>query len=250
MIDCSQYRRVLLAEPHSADPELLAHRANCTQCAEFTERLGRFETRLASAMRLELTAAAPGAAAPVGSAENLVPLRAQGARVSGRPDRRRPRLLALAASVLVAVGAAGVLWLALPRSSLADAVVAHMAGEPQAWLSHEAVPAASLSEAISDAHMKLRSDAGVVSYAASCEFRGFHVPHLVVQDASGPVTVMVLVHESARSTVNFDEQGYRGVIRAMPGHGAIAVLTRNQALSTAEVERIAARVQGAIDWTS
>ena len=61
---------------------------------------------------------------------------------------------------------------------------------------------------------------------------------------------MVLVHESARATVNFDEQGYRGVIRAVPGHGAIAVLTRNRALSGSDVERIAARVQDAIEWTS
>jgi len=110
--------------------------------------------------------------------------------------------------------------------------------------------AARLSAAIADAHMRLLPDAGVVSYAASCEFRGHHVPHLVVQDTSGPVTVMVLVHESARSAVNFDEQGYRGVILPVPGHGAIAVLTRNKSLGTAAVDRIAARVVGAIDWTA
>ncbi|HMD72818.1 MAG TPA: DUF3379 family protein [Steroidobacteraceae bacterium] len=243
MIDCSHYRRASLAEPQSADPELLAHRDQCAPCAEFTERLVRFEARLASAMRLEL-------GAPAGGAGKVVPLRAAAARVAGRRDRLRPRWVALAASMLVAVGVAGLLWLAVPRSSLADAVVAHMAGEPQAWLSNEAVPASRLSEAIRDAHLTLRTDAGVVSYAASCEFRGFHVPHLVVQDASGPVTVMVLVHESARATVNFDEQGYRGVIRAVPGHGAIAVLTRNRALSGSDVERIAARVQDAIEWTS
>ena len=38
--------------------------------------------------------------------------------------------------------------------------------------------------------------AGLVSYANSCVFRGHHVPHLVVQTEAGPVTVMVLVHES------------------------------------------------------
>ncbi len=239
MIECSEYRRALLAEPATADPAVLAHREACADCARFTERLGRFEARLESAVRLDVSAAAASPAAPGELPENVVPLRAM-----------RPRWFALAASVLVAVSVAGILWLALPRPSLADAVVAHMAGEPQAWTSSGAVSTAALREAIGDAHMRLRADAGVVSYAASCEFRGFHVPHLVVQDASGPVTVMVLVHESARSTFSFDEQGYRGVIRSMPGHGAIAVLTRNQALSGADVERIAARVQGAIAWTS
>ena len=40
------------------------------------------------------------------------------------------------------------------------------------------------------------------------------VPHLVVQTEMGPVTVMVLVHESVAKPVPFEEQGYRGVIRA------------------------------------
>jgi hypothetical protein len=239
MIDCAQYRRALLAEPDTADPALLAHRESCAECTQFTQRLGRFETRLAHAMRIDLAASAQGGAAP---ADNIVPLRATRAA----PGRR---WLALAASVVVAAAAAGVLWLAFPHQSLADAVVAHMAGEPQAWTSQGPVPAALLTEAIGDAHMRLRTQAGVVSYAASCEFRGHQVPHLVVQDASGPVTVMVLVHEAARSTLNFDEQGYRGVIRPVPGHGAIAVLSRNRALSGAEVDRIAAHVAAAIDWT-
>ncbi|MGA2775921.1 MAG: DUF3379 family protein [Steroidobacteraceae bacterium] len=236
MIDCNHYRRALLSEPRTADPEMLAHREICAECAAFTERLGRFETRLASALRLSL---------PAKPAANVVPLRNAAA---GRSHRGR--WFALAASVLVASVAAAVLWLAGPRSSLADAVVAHMAGEPQAWSSQGPVPAERLSEAIGDAKMRLRPDAGVVSYAASCEFRGFHVPHLVVQDASGPVTVMVLVHETARSPMDFDEQGYRGSIVPVPGHGAIAVLTRNRTLNGAEVDRIAARVLGAIQWTN
>jgi len=239
-----------LAEPESADPEIRAHREKCPECAEYFERLGRFETRLASAIRLGVHAASTSEPVPAGPVDNVVPLQSAPVRSAAARTVHRPRWLALAASVLVAAGVAAVLWLAVPRASLAGDVVAHMAGEPQAWLSDSAVPAARLSAAIADAHMRLLPDAGVVSYAASCEFRGHHVPHLVVQDTSGPVTVMVLVHESARSAVNFDEQGYRGVILPVPGHGAIAVLTRNKSLGTAAVDRIAARVVGAIDWTA
>jgi hypothetical protein len=250
MIDCKQTRRALLAEPASADPEIRAHRENCPECAKYFERLGRFETRLASAVRLGVPAASTSEPVPEGPVDKVVTLRARSVRTEALRSGHRPRWLALAASVLVAAGVAGVLWLAVPRASLADDVVAHMAGEPQAWLSDSAVPAARLSAAIEDAHMRLLPDAGVVSYAASCEFRGHHVPHLVVQDASGPVTVMVLVHESARFAVDFDEQGYRGVILPVPGHGAIAVLTRNKSLGSAAVDRIAARVAGAIDWAA
>ena len=76
-----------------------------------------------------------------------------------------------------------------------------------------------------DSRLRLSNGAGMVSYASSCAFRGHRVPHLVIQTESGPVTVMVLVHEGVRKPVRFDEQGYRGVIVPVAGHGSLAVLT-------------------------
>jgi hypothetical protein len=89
-----------------------------------------------------------------------------------------------------------------------------------------------------------------VSYASSCLFRGHRVPHLVVQTSMGPVTVMVLVHESVSKAVPFDEEGYRGVIVPVPGHGSLAVLVHDKQADLRAVGEIAARVQGAIVWTS
>ena len=93
-------------------------------------------------------------------------------------------------------------------------------------------------------------NAGMVSYANSCGFHGHHVPHLVVQTGAGPVTVMVLVHEPARSKMRFDDHGYRGVIVPIPGHGSIAVLERGPAADIKDVEAVAARVVRALEWES
>jgi hypothetical protein len=60
---------------------------------------------------------------------------------------------------------------------------------------------------------------------------------------------MVLVHESARRVTQFDDQGYRGTIVPVPGHGSIAVLMRDTGISAAEIERIAAQVDHSIVWT-
>jgi hypothetical protein len=158
--------------------------------------------------------------------------------------------MALAASLTMAIGVAAGLWLAAPRASVAADVVTHMAEEPQAWRQTDVpVPAAALIAVLRDAHMRLAADAGLVSYANSCLFRGHQVPHLVVQSDAGPVTVMVLVHESVPAEVQFADSGYRGVILPVPGHGSIAVLTRGMS-DRATVERIAARVLGAIVWTA
>jgi hypothetical protein len=128
-------------------------------------------------------------------------------------------------------------------------VVVHMAGEPEAWQRTEAVPQPELADVLKDSKLRLKPDAGVVSYASSCAFRGHRVPHLVVQTSSGPVTVMVLVHEAARQVTPFDSEGYRGTIVPVPGHGSIAVLMRDSGISADELQRIAARVHESIVWT-
>jgi hypothetical protein len=236
MIDCSQYRQAMLANPHDTDAQLAAHRAGCGECAAYTGRLMRFEGRLERALRVPPSDAAP-----------------RGGVVTALRPRRGPvarNRLALAASVLIGAAIAGALWLAAPHASLAADVVAHMAGEPQAWRRTDVpVPAPELDFVLRDTHMRLLPDAGLVSYAQSCLFRGQRVPHLVVQTDAGPVTVMVLVHEAVSKPVPFNEDGYRGELLPVAGHGGIAVLAKDQSGNSAAIEGIAARVRAAIEWT-
>ena len=233
MIDCSQYRRAILANPHDPDVELAAHRESCGECAAYTGRLLRFEGKLERALRVQPPDAANGVTA-------LRPRRTPVAR----------KWLALAASVLIGASIAGALWLAVPHTSLAADVVAHMAGEPQAWTRTDVpVPAPELDFVLRNTHMRLLPDAVLVSYAQSCLFRGHRVPHLVVQTGMGPVTVMVLVHESVSKPTAFDEHGYRGTLLPVAGHGSIAVLAKDQSGNLAAVESVASRVRSAIEWT-
>jgi hypothetical protein len=232
----------MLIDPRDPNPELGLHRAGCHDCNRYTERLMAFESRLDRALRVD---------APARSADQVIPLRARAAsRVRSSRAVERRGWLAIAASVLVAIVVAGGLWLAVPGPSLAADVVKHMAGEPDAWRQTDVpVPESDLKAVLRDSHLQLNPGVGVVSYAQSCLFRGRHVPHLVVQTAAGPVTVMVLVHEPVRKPVQFDEQGYRGVLVPVAGHGSVAVLTRNKTVDPKSVEHIAARVLDAIVWT-
>jgi hypothetical protein len=234
MIDHTQYREGVMADPHSEDTELRAHRDACAECRAFTERLLKFESRLERAMRIDMPVQA-----------QILPFvrKSAAARSTGR------RALAIAASVLLGAAIVSGVWLSLPQRSLAAAVVAHMAGEPDAWKRTDIpVDAPALQDVLKDSKLELKLDAGIVSYASSCSFRGHVVPHLVVQTASGPVTVMVLVHETMRKSMDFNEQGYRGTIVPVPGHGSIAVLMRDSGVSLEQIEKIAARVDASIVW--
>jgi hypothetical protein len=127
-----------------------------------------------------------------------------------------------------------------------------MREEPQAWRRTDVpVPDPKLENVLRDSHMRLAAGggAGMVSYANSCGFRGHQVPHLVLQTEAGPVTVMVLVHERSPKPVEFDEQGYRGVIVPVPGHGSLAVLTRGSSTDIETIEHLAHRVLDSIVWT-
>jgi hypothetical protein len=240
MMDCIAYRRSMLADPSDPDRELLEHRDGCRECTEFTGKLLSFEARLNRALRVTLPAEQPAA--------QPVPLRA---KAVPRAVAYRRGTLAMAASVLLAVVVAGVLWVAAPGSSLAADVVTHMGGEPGSWLQTEVpVDSSELQSVLRGSHVRLAAGAGLVSYAASCAFRGHHVPHLVIQTESGPITVMVLVHEHVQKPVRFDEQGYRGVIVPVAGHGSLAVLTHGPSTDLKTVELIAAQVLNSITWTS
>jgi Protein of unknown function (DUF3379) len=243
MMDCDAYRRAMMADPQDPDAGLREHRESCRDCQQFTERLLRFESRLERALRVDLPARTDTVA-------QVLPLRAKYSPRAGRGLKRSKRWFAMAASVLLAVAVAAALWLGAPGPSLAADVVTHMGGEPEAWRRTDLpVPGVELQDVLRDSHLRLGNGADLVSYAQSCGFRGHHVPHLVIQTESGPVTVMVLVHESVPKTVRFDEQGYRGVIVPVAGHGSLAVLTHGPDTDLKTIEHIAARVQASIVWT-
>ena len=118
MMEHAQYRMAIMADPHGADAELRAHREACAECRAFTERLLKFESRLERAMRVDIPPTA-----------DVLPF----ARGRGNAPGAPRRWMARAASVVLGAAIVGGVWLSLPQPSLAAAVVAHMAGEPEAW---------------------------------------------------------------------------------------------------------------------
>ena len=232
-MDHAEYRRRLLEEPAvaMAAADMRAHAEACEACGAYTQAALAFEARLERALQVTWRTEA---------SVNVL-----------RPATRRPWAgwLALAASVLLGVGVATTLWTLSSERTLAAAVVAHMAEEPDAWRrTSDAVAEPQLDGVLAQSKLRLARTDGMVSYANACEFRGHRVPHLVVQSAAGPVTVMVLAHETALRRMRFDEGGYRGTIVPLPGHGSLAVLMQDPSNREA-VDDIAARVAAALVWT-
>jgi hypothetical protein len=228
-MECLEFRRAVGADPGHLSVEAAAHRDACPRCAEFLRQTLTLDARVLAALRVPV---------PQRNAAAVTP------NVIAYPRIERRRWMALAASIAGGVMIGSLLWVSGPRTSLAQDLVKHMAHEPGVMVMSSAPEDASRVERVMErGGIRLRSDAGMVSYAQSCRFRGEKVPHLVVQTDAGPVTVMVLRNEKVTAPVKFAEQGYVGTILPA-GPGSVAVIGS----TGADLSQVAERVAAAVVW--
>jgi len=228
-VTCDDARLLIGAEPAGATAALEEHLQSCAACRQFREQMRALDADIRRALERPPEIAvvrAPHAARP---------------RPATRPAAWRQ--WALAASVVLALFAVMALWLLRPGESLARDVVAHVQAEPESWLATQHVDAAGIDAALKGAGVELGINSDKIMYAQSCWFRGHYVPHLVVETARGPATVMILRHEQVSGRREFHEAGMTGVI-VPAGTGSIAVLARG----AGNIDDIAGSMQQEVRW--
>lgn len=209
--DCRHVRVQIGGDPNTLTPEVAAHLASCADCSRFRAETLELDARLRTAFELPLEKF-PRPARPA------------------QPVRR----FALAASVALAVMIGGGFWLFRPQSALAGEVAEHVRHEPGSWEQQVALPASDVTALLMAAGVKFDTSMPIV-YAMKCPFRGKRVPHMVVQTADGPMTVMLLANERIGRREEFSEGDLRGVLLPA-GAGTVAVLTRGGGSLTAASE--------------
>lgn len=229
-MQCLEFRHAAGGDPRHLAPAAVAHRDACPACAEFLRQTLALDERILAALKVAVPQDAKSAIA---------------SKVVAFPLLDRRRWMALAASIAGGVMIGTLLWVSAPKASLAEDVVRHMAHEPGVMLpTAEPADAATLGHVLDRGGIRLDPDAGLVSYAESCRFRGHKVPHLVVQTDTGPVTVMVLRHEQVAAPEPFVEGGYTGTLLPA-GPGTIAVLGHEP---REVIDQVADRVAAAVEW--
>src|SRR5262249_12295543 len=207
---------------------LMAHLATCPKCQAYRQQTLALNAKIRRALELDwqkgevapsdappvsgapssgaspppsastpVPASAPASAAtvpsPATTAQAPTPIPTAPRRKSAAtnvPQHRRPRLLALAASIVVTLVTALTIWLSPPQETLAAEIVKHVDGEPNSWSRTEPVSNAQMKAVLRKSGVKLGSGMQPVVYASGCWFLGHFVPHLVVMTKDGPVTVM------------------------------------------------------------
>lgn len=216
-VDCRHVRVAIGGDPQDLAPGVREHLATCAACRQFHAETLALDGRLRVALELPLAKFRKAAPTPV-------------------------RRFALAASVMLTLLIGGGFWALGSRNALAGEVVEHVKHEAGSWEAHEELSPSALAQVLQQAGVSFDSSMPVV-YASACPFRGHRVPHLVVQTAEGPVTVLLLAHETVRERREFAEDGYRGVLLPA-GAGGIAILARGGEVPA----DVAARLVSGVRW--
>lgn len=179
----SEFRRILGAEPRSDDPEF---RRACHSSPEFEQEARealQFEDKLERALDIP---------EPAGWVENLVAISQQPAADSGN---NRIWRYALAASLFVAVGAAGIIWKMNPSwDSVEEYLVDHYRHDGISLMTRSQGDTAEdvqafLSELSIQASPQLADIVGVIKYCPTPDGKGIH---MILNTETGPVTVFYM----------------------------------------------------------
>jgi len=214
----SEFKRLLGAEPRSRDPEFLHARQSSPEFEAAAAAAEQFEARLEQSMMI------PG---PDGLTEKLQSI---SQTTAGDAGHRRWWPLALAASVVIAVGAAGLTWnMNRGWDSVEEYVMDHYRHDgnrvmAMAGADETVNVQAILSELNVRAVPELAGIVGVIKYCPTPDGKG---AHMILNTETGPVTVIYMPETEVtdREMLAFDD--VQALLVALPG-GSAAIIGPDQ----------------------
>jgi len=215
-MDFTEFKRRLGAEPRSRDPELIAARDSSSEHREAVIKAELFEEKLERAASLPV---------PSDLLEDIQ-------SVSTSQQVKRPKWwpVAMAASVLIAVGAAGIAWnMSSPGWESVEAyVMDHYRhdGDKVLALAQEGTDAdvhAMLARFDLDATPELANIVSLIKYCPTPEGKGIH---MILNTEDGPVTVIYMpdIHVTDQEMLVFDAME---ALLVDLEHGSAAIIGAN-----------------------
>lgn len=232
-MDELEFRRQLMADPNSKDPELQAYIDAHPQRKELVDELRRFDADIESALKVDV---------PENLAERII--LNQSMHQAPRRRLRFDRLhLALAASVALTFGALVYNQLQPPLTQ-GEHALAHVYHEIKSLESSDSISLAEVNNQLAKFNGHLDALPGKVNYVTVCNFKGQKGVHLVFSGESGPVTLFIVPgHNRYTDSENFYDQRFAGLVDHQPQGDVILVASHHTPL-----EKYHQDVDNALRW--
>jgi hypothetical protein len=211
----AEFRRLFGADPGRTEPEVLAHRAQCAECARYAVDLERVDTLVSCALQVP---------APSGHRQ---PWELE--RPAARTHRR---WYALAAGTIIVLALATGSWLHLRRDELFTELIQHAHKE-----SNVMVPTGKRADdekvrtALAKAGARLQRSLAV-STVRTCKVRGVVAPHLFVQTPEGPVQFLLLTEHRFLVSHSTRKDGYHAELVPVGNHSVAVIGGSDAAVTT------------------
>lgn len=232
-MNCLEFRRKCSTEPGREDLEMMAHMAACSPCSAFAIETESFDQLLVEALSL-----------PVPQSLTEFSLGASRRSVKALHRGSSWRRFAMAASVIAALLVSFGAWQLASQPDLGQELVAHVLNEPASLQpANGPVTFEERDLVLRQTGARFNAPVGTINYMRTCPFRGKNVAHVVIDGATGPVTLLLLPDVEVTAAETFDEEGLKGVIVPV-GKGSVAIIGGEDE-PLAPVEEIVSR---AVAW--
>lgn len=236
-MNCLEFRRLTLADPHHPGPAALDHEAACPACARFYLDLRQQEEALYQALSITV---------PDGLADRIL-LGAQ-PRFLARFTPVGVWLPALAATLVLALGLTFMLPRGMSPETLAAGVIDHVIHEPEVLAADEPIPQVKLARAFERGggeFLREPGEAGIqASYAGRCPLPGGGTgEHIVLKTPQGKVTLILMPGKPVTDALRLFKAGL--AVSVLPaGEGSLALVAESDAL----VRGTEANLQSMVRW--
>lgn len=236
MMNCDEYKLAQAADPAFAGGA--EHLATCADCQRYCDELQVLNEKIALALQITV---------PELKIPQLPDVQAENVTVLTKQHPvARPVWFALAASVMLAV----FIGVSLsgdgdPQPSVADQLLAHIDHEPYSLRGVKPVSAERLARVVPASIATMDNEAGLITYAQSCEINGNTVPHLVIQGENGPITILLMPKEAISETTAVEGESVHGFIYPV-GKGSIAIIGEKDE----QIDKVKQQLLESVTWST
>jgi hypothetical protein len=221
----SEFIRQLGAEPRSQDPEFLRARQSSPEFLQAAEEADAFEEKLTRAMDLQL---------PDGMMASILQISQSPAGAATAATTPWWRSMAMAAGILIAIGAAGITWnMNRGWDSVDEYLADHYSHDGPSLVARAGGKTTKDIQAIFasfnvEATPELADIVSVIKYCPTPDGKGIH---MVLNTSEGPVTVIYMPATEVidRETLEFD--GMQALLVSLEKGSAAIIGTGSQSIS-------------------